>query len=286
MPPPLSRFAMLERHVRDLERSVAFYVDGLGFRRLGEAVAAGAIAGARPGVLLGLGDERIVLHAVPPGFDGPTVFAGPDVRFQHAAIVTPDIAAALRRLSERAPGPVVPITRGGPQRLPEASGGATAFKFRDPDGHPLELIEFAGAGLPGRWQGRADQGPTLGIDHFAISVSQVERSIAFYGHLGLSVGARQLNVGAAQARLDGLDGLDIGGTFEVEVDVVALMPSGPPGVHLELLGYRRPAPRVRPAPDAVAHACADRLLWVGLPATGTFDDPDGHRHGPATTMAT
>ena len=36
----------------------------------------------------------------------------------------------------------MPITVGGPIRLPCASGGARAFKFRDEDGHPLELLEF------------------------------------------------------------------------------------------------------------------------------------------------
>jgi catechol 2,3-dioxygenase-like lactoylglutathione lyase family enzyme len=268
------RFALLERRVRDLERSIAFYVDGLGFRRLGDAVA---LAGERPGVLLGLGDERMVLCPVPAGVDGATVFAGPDVRFQHAAIVTRDMAAALRRLRAQAPGALVPITHGGPQRLPEASGGAMAFKFRDPDGHPLELIEFATGRTPERWRGRAGGEPTLGIDHVALSVAQVERSIAFYVGLGFGVGARQVNVGPEQARLDGLDTPGMG-PDGVTVEVVALLPPGPPGVHVELLAYRHPMPFVPAVPDAATRAMADRLHWIGATTGGTFEDPDGHGH--------
>lgn len=268
------RFALLERRVRDLERSIAFYVDGLGFRRLGDAVA---LADERPGVLLGLGDERVVLRPVPAGVDGATVFAGPDVRFQHAAIVTRDMTAALRRLQAQTSGALVPITHGGPQRLPEASGGATAFKFRDPDGHPLELIEFAAGRAPERWRGRSGGDPTLGIDHVAISVAQAARSIAFYVGLGFGVGGRQVNVGPEQARLDGLDTPGMG-PGDVAVEVVALLPPGPPGVHVELLAYRHPMPFVPAVRDAATRAMADRLHWIGATTGGTFEDPDGHGH--------
>lgn len=271
--PRLSHFALLERRVRDLARSIEFYIGGLGFRRRGDVVA---LAGAAPGVLLGLGDERVALRPVPAGVDGATVFDGPDVRFQHAAVVTPDMPAALRRLEDRA-GPFAAITRGGPQRLPEASGGATAFKFRDPDGHPLELIEFAAGRMPVRWRDRGGEEPTLGIDHVALGVAQASRSIAFYEALGFRVGDRQFNAGPEQARLDGLDERSAG-PGGVAVEVVALLPPGAPGVHVELLAYRRPAPVVAAAPDAAADALADRLHWVGAPGHGAFEDPDGHRH--------
>ena len=283
LPERLARFGWLERRVRDLPRSIAFHVDGLGFRLLGGCAMT---QGDPPGALLGLGDQRLVLRPVPSATAataataGTTVFAGPDVRFQHAAIVARDMDAALRRLLPLAPGP---ITRGGPQRLPVASGGVTAFKFRDPDGHPLELLEFPADDVPARWRGPAGAGPTLGIDHLALAVADVVRSVAFYERLGFRVAGRQLNTGAAQARLDGLDAADgAQGEGDVAVDVVALRLPRAPGPHLELLGYRRPAPVVAAAApdreDGDDHALADRAHWIGMPSTGAFADPDGHRH--------
>lgn len=41
-------------------------------------------------------------------------------------------------------------------RLPESSGGVTAFKFRDPDGHPLELLAFPDGKVPSRWGAQPD----------------------------------------------------------------------------------------------------------------------------------
>ena len=127
------------------------------------------------------------------------------------------------------------ITRGGPQRLPPNTGSVTAFKFRDPEGHPLEVISFPpGVGSP-RWQGSEGKG-IIGYDHTAISVTDVDRSIAFYaGLLGLAVDGRSLNRGIEQDRLDGLTGC--------EVDVVALAPATVATPHLELLHYRAPAGR-------------------------------------------
>jgi catechol 2,3-dioxygenase-like lactoylglutathione lyase family enzyme len=263
----ISGFVALERHVRDLRRSIDFYVDGLGFERLKHEDDACLHADA----LLALGNERIALHVTAPSDDhDETIFAAPDVRFQHAAIVTRDIEAALHRLDRNSSRRLTPISRGGPQRLPAASGGVTAFKFRDPDGHPLELIEFPRATAPDRWRECPGQALTLGIDHSAISVSRVERSIAFYEGLGFRVGARQVNQGEEQASLDGLD--------EAELDVVAMEPPTGSGPHLELLAYRQPAPLVRAAVSQDTNAAADRLLWLGMPVTPELSDPDGHFH--------
>ena len=79
------------------------------------------------------------------------------------------------------------ISIDGPQRLPASSGGVSAFKFRDPDGHPLELLAFPDGAWPAHWQARSNGDLALGIDHSAISVSDSARSIAFYEALGLRV---------------------------------------------------------------------------------------------------
>ena len=90
---------------------------------------------------LRLGEQEIELvgfHAVGRSF--PPV-AGWSPLFQHFAIVVADMAAAYAQL--RAQPGWSAISIGGPQVLPPASGNVTAFKFRDPEGHPLELLAFS-----------------------------------------------------------------------------------------------------------------------------------------------
>lgn len=253
----VERFVALHRSVADLQRSAAFYCQALGFEVVDKAAHE---------IMLALDAQRIVLVQRRSAVTVPQV-PGPDVRFQHVAIVAADMEAAFTRLQAFAP---VAISRGGPQRLPAASGGVCAFKFRDPDGHALELIEFPpGQGAP-CWRNttRGVAGPTLGIDHAAISVSNVDLSIAFYERLGFSVQSRQLNRGPEQARLDGLD--------DAEVEVVTLTPSQESTPHLELLGYRAPEPWQG---GGAAQAAADALVWhapAGQPME--LADPDGHLH--------
>ena len=168
-------------------------------------------------------------------------------------MVTDDIATAYARLRTAA---FSPISAHGPQALP---GGIVAFKFRDPDGHPLELIQ-----LPA-----GDPATSGGIDHSAISVSDVARSVAFYASaLGLVERARQVNTGPDQDALDGLQG--------VTVDVVALAPEVA-APHVELLGYRAPLGRAAPA-GLLSDIAASRLVFAGDTVVGgrVLRDPDGH----------
>ncbi len=189
----------------------------------------------------------------PPGAPYPAGTRRVTPVFQHFAMPVADMGAATARLLPFAPAP---ISQGGPQQLPQRSGGAVAFKFRDPDGHPLELI-------------RLPAGHGGGIDHSAIAVADAERSIAFYRTaLGLRVTARQTNTGAEQDALDGLEG--------VSVDVVALAPAQATP-HLELLGYRTPAGRPI-APLRPCDIAATRVVFTvtGLTAPVLTHDPDGH----------
>lgn len=179
--------------------------------------------------------------------------------FQHLALVTDDAAAAWARARDAG---ATPISRECPVTLPASAGGVTAIKFRDPDGHPLEFLQFSDNGGKG-WPGTG----ILGIDHSAISVSDVEASAAFYADEGLRREDGSLNDGPTQVALDGLD--------EVEVRVVPLAPAGAPP-HIELLGYRRPTPR-RCDPVAITDVAATRIVWEAGRA-GLVHDPDGHRH--------
>lgn len=184
--------------------------------------------------------------------------------FQHFAIVVRDMAAAMRQLESATGWKALSLAR--PERLPPASGGATAFKFCDPDGHPLELLQFADDAVPAAW--RRMDGLFLGIDHTAITVANTKRSIAFYETLGWAVTGRHLNEGPEQARLDGLS--------DARVEVTALERPSACAPHIELLCYRQPVTADAPAADGTVMATS--MIFRGAPPTILPDrDPDGHR---------
>lgn len=179
--------------------------------------------------------------------------------FQHLALVTDDIARAWA--IARGAG-ATSISRDGPVTLPESAGGVTAVKFRDPEGHPLELIHFPA--MAGR--GRQGEG-VPGIDHSAIVATDLARSRAFYEAMGLTTGDATLNHGDTQAALDGLD--------HPRVDVVPMQPAGAPP-HVELLHYQTPA-GADAAAWAVNDVAATRIVWQGV-VPALLRDLDGHLH--------
>ncbi|MCY0386794.1 VOC family protein [Robbsia sp. Bb-Pol-6] len=295
-----ARIVRLSRNVRHLARSTAFYETRLGFVRCGPSQtldpALACLWGASGQPLerqrLQLGASELELVGV-----GSVTAAGhsedsraDDLWFQHFAIRCPDLGQAFARLYR--PDPGVPLPRAishrgdgtpGPILLPESSGGVTAFKFRDPDGHPVELL-----GFPAR-PGDARDAQPAGIDHSAISVANAAASVRFYERwLGFSLASRQCNTGIGQDHLDGLDG--------VRVDVVGLQTASGHAPHLELLGYRF-APRTgHPPPTGLHDVVSDRLVirvadldalrraWtaLGLPVEAAtpdallIRDPDRH----------
>ena len=282
----VSRLLRVSRNVADLARATAFYRDALGFSVRGRATLDGSswarlmeLPDARArATQLQLGAQALELVAFDvPGRPYPPDSRSADLWFQHLAIVVADMPAAYARLCRHR---FTPISEGGPQTLPPNTGAVTAFKFLDPDGHPLELIQFpAGVGDP-CWQ--QQPGLFLGIDHSALAVGDIARAVDFYGSLGLRVAARSCNRGMAQQRLDHLP--------DVRVDVVALQPAQPGPPHIELLGYREPSGRML-ATSAANDIAADRLVletgdlarWAPDVATVPTDgavclhDPAGHR---------
>jgi len=161
------------------------------------------------------------------------------------------------------------VSTRGPERLPARNGGVTAFKFRDPDGHPLELIQFPpGQGRP-VWQHAGgnglSSGPFLGIDHSAMTVAATPRSLRFYRRLGVRVTARSLNDSPAQSRLDGVPG--------ARVLVTGLRFSAPASPGLELLCYTPPG---RPAPVVGANAAVTDWVKLSGRRAAVRRDPDGH----------
>jgi catechol 2,3-dioxygenase-like lactoylglutathione lyase family enzyme len=263
----LDRIAL---NVTDISAAISFYCDALGFavtqapaanRRLAELLAVRGVVAAT----LQRGAETLELTMCDPcGAPMPACSRSNDGWFQHCALVTTDIAGDYERLQRFA---FTPISRAGPQALP---GGTVAYKFRDADGHPLELISLA----------KPDKLTAGGIDHSAICVADTARSINFYAAaLGLAVTARQVNQGPAQDALDGLAG--------AVVDVVALAPAiAEP--HVELLSYRHPRGRVgvarRPGDIAATRLVFARAWQAGEARKANAEaadirllhDPDGH----------
>jgi catechol 2,3-dioxygenase-like lactoylglutathione lyase family enzyme len=224
----------------DLEVSAQFYQAAFGFLRPGR--------GLTGGVELRLGSQAIrLIRAQPGGRSYPTDVAGWSPLFQHVAIVVADMARAYAHLSTLSGW--TPISISGPQVLPAASGGVSAFKFRDPEGHPLELITFPPGAVPPQWR-TASQDVCLGIDHSAISVSSTATSINFYESLGLDRGGCSLNVGREQAMLDDVP--------DAVVEITALTPAQTTP-HIELLCYQGDFDR-RVQAQAANDATATRLV--------------------------
>ncbi|WP_267356421.1 MULTISPECIES: VOC family protein [unclassified Methylobacterium] len=280
------------RTVADLAATEAFYRDALGFARVAppepvpvaQAEAMGLTDHGPTQLRMRLGAQSVTFLTVdPPGAPYPADAAATDPFFQHFAIPVRNMDAAMAQLAQVGP---TPISRDGAQRLPASSGDVAAYKFRDPDGHPLELIEFPDGPPAARW--RDAPGLFLGIDHSAITITDLDAALAFLtGPLGLTVAQRGLNQGPEQARLDGVD--------DPKVDVIALEPPEP-APHVELLHYRAPATQRQnlygPADRAATHtvfSTADqkglvrRLGEAGLSPRASADGaaiycagPDGH----------
>ncbi len=254
------------------ERALGFRLLTAGRRSAQELPVISGSAGGAYRVTLGLGGEVIeLLQFDSPGRPYPASASVSDLCFQHFAIVVTDMAQAYEHI--RAVGRWSAISTDGPQQLPSSSGGVTAFKFRDPDGHPLELLAFPADNVPAHWKARSRSELFLGIDHSAISVLDSARSIAFYQRLGLRVAARSQNSGPAQELLDGVSG--------PHVEVTALEPRQVTP-HLELLGYRSAArnEKIELRNNDVA---ATRLVFEarssssrGAAAKQGLIDPDGH----------
>jgi catechol 2,3-dioxygenase-like lactoylglutathione lyase family enzyme len=246
--------------------------------------------------LLRLCRERIELleFADSMGRAYPCDSTSTDIWFQHMAIVVGDMADAHERVMSHPR--FRPISRAGPVQLPDESRGVMAFKFRDHDGHPLELIAFPKALAPSEWRTAGTAGPFLGVDHTAIGVRDSNVSARFFTSVfGFSVGPRTENRGPEQAELDDVD--------DVHVSVTQLA-RDLPAPRMELLQYhvgpRRPIPSSTSSKDiaathSVVHvtsldATADALMRYGTPLSSharmTLDGgipaalvsgPDGHR---------
>lgn len=294
--------------VSDMDRSVAFYSGVLGFKPVSDVEVDGpeydqlwGVFGVRARVVrMQLGGQQLELieFLAPPDVRPiPVPSYSNDLWFQHFAIVVRDMEAAWAQLRKHHVRQISPR----PQTIPisnPAAAGIKAIKFRDPDGHNLELLWFPeGKGNP-IWH-QPGSNLFLGIDHTAMTVRSTENSTKFYRDLlGLTVAGGTLNMGAEQQHLDSLPG--------ARARVTGLTPKmGLPGVEFleyELPTAGRPLPidshptdlwhwqttLVVPDVEAAAAALRSTALFVSsavvtlpdkaLGFTKGFQvrDPDGH----------
>ena len=304
--PPVTGVAAVGMTVADMDRAVAFYSNVLSFKKISERHEDSTdyqelenVPGAKARVVrlrLGNGFIDLTQYLTPKGKPIPPDSASNDLWFQHLAIVVSNMEKAYERLQQNG----VEAISDGPQRLPKLNLEAAdieAFYFKDPDGHPLELLHFPlGKGDP-EWHEKTDE-LFLGIDHTAIAATNTDKSLFFYRRLGFRERGHSLNYGIEQERLSGVAG--------ARVRITSLRVSAGPGI--ELLEYQspqtgRPLPTDERANDLLHHQtvlvtsdlhsaiealCTARVSFV---STGTIcdsqptsksrhsvliRDPDGH----------
>ncbi len=250
----------IEMNVSDLPCAVAFYTGALQFKLVNADDSS---------TNLQLGEETLILrHRATKGRLIPRNLPTNDRSFQHIAIVVGDIDAACAQLQRHQ----VQIVSAGVQTLPDwnfDSARIRALYFRDPDGHFLELIQFPSNKGEPRWH-RRDGALFRGIDHSAVVVTEMKRSLEFYrDKLGFSVIGNSFNYGGEQELLSGLDG--------ARVRITSLRGAKGPG--LELLQYETPGAvetlSKTSSPGDLSHWQVD-LLTTRHEVTREQSDPDGH----------
>jgi catechol 2,3-dioxygenase-like lactoylglutathione lyase family enzyme len=225
--------------VSDMDRAVDFYSRVLTFEKLSDVEVSGeeyehleGVFGARIRVVrMKLGDESIELdeYIAPKGRPVPVESRSNDRWFQHIAIIVSDMDKAYAWLRQNK----VEHASSGPQTLPTSNknaGGISAFYFKDPDGHPVEILHFPPDKGAEKWH-RPSNALFLGIDHTAIVVSDTEVSLRFYRDLlGMHIAGESENYGTEQEHLNNV--------FGAHLRITALRGTEGPGI--ELLEYLAP----------------------------------------------
>src|SRR5256885_115284 len=241
--------------VSDMDRAIDFYSRVLTFQKISDVEVTGeevehlsGVFGVRIRVVrMKLGDESIELdeYLAPRGRPIPVDSRSNDRWFQHIAIIVSDMEKTYAWLRQNK----VEHASSGPQLLPnwnKNAGGISAFYFKDPDGHPVEVLHFPPGKGAERWHRPSDK-LFLGIDHTAIVVADTDASLKFYRDLlGMHVAGESENYGTEQEHLNNV--------FGAHLRITALRGASGPGI--ELLEYLvprdgRPFPSDEQASDIV-----------------------------------
>src|SRR5437667_4858996 len=177
--------------VSDMDRAVDFYSKVLTFEKVSDTEVAGesyehleGVFGLRMRVVrMRLGDEFIELteYLAPKGRPIPVDSRSNDRWFQHIAIIVSDMDKAYARLRQNK----VEHASSGPQRLPDwnkKAAGISAFYFKDPDEHPVEVLQFPPDKGLEKWHRPTDK-LFLGLDYPASVVAATDASVQGYPHL-------------------------------------------------------------------------------------------------------
>jgi catechol 2,3-dioxygenase-like lactoylglutathione lyase family enzyme len=241
----VQRIRAISLSVSDVERVQHFYIQALGFQWVSDITVSqsedrlGVFDNPIRIVTLKLGDEHIKLmqSLIVQGEPIPDDSRSHDLWFQHLAIAVSDMDRAYAHLQPFLTESISPT----PQTIPPSNQAAAeirAFKFKDPDQHPLELIWFPPEKGQEKWHQKSER-LFLGIDHSAIAIADTDQSLQFYHNLlGMQIDGGSLNEGETQAHLDGLP--------KAKVRVTALRPAQG-GLGIELLDYLMPED-ARPIP--------------------------------------
>ena len=225
--------------VSDMDRAVEFYSKVLTFEKVSDTEVAGENFEHLEGVFglhmrvvrMRLGDEFIELteYLAPKGRPIPVDARSNDRWFQHIAIIVSDMDKAYAWLRQKK----VDYASTEPQRLPDwnkNAAGISAFYFKDPDQHPIEVLHFPSDKGAEKWHRPTDK-LFLGIDHTAIVVWDTDASVKFYRDLlGMHVAGESENYGTEQEHLNNV--------FGAHLRITALRGASGPGI--ELLDYLAP----------------------------------------------
>jgi len=251
--------------VSNMDRSLDFYSRVLSFAKISDIELSGddyehleGVFGLRMRVVrMRLGSEFIELteYLAPKGRPAAPESGSNDRWFQHIAIITSDMDKAYAWLRQNKAQQV----SSGPQTLPEyirPAAGIRAFYFEDPDGHPLEVLQFPLDKGDPKWHQANGRQLFLGIDHTAIVVGDTEATLNFYRDtLGFAVAGESENYGPEQEHLNNV--------FGARLRITSLKAASGPGI--ELLEYLAPpggraTPTDEHASDVVHH---QTLLLAG-----------------------
>ena len=260
----VQRIDAIDLVVNDMPRLEKFYIDTLDCKKVLDTAF-----GNMQIVTLQLGEGKINLirYLDAEGRSYPPNYQANDRFFQSVAIRVSDMYKAYGKLSLQG----VQGISTSPQRLPSWNvtlGGIISYYFKDPEGHPLELIFYP----PGKnWQKLATGPLFIGIDSTSLVVYDTQKSVNFYqNEFGLSQVDSSESYGQEQAELSNVSG--------AHIRLTTLKAKS--GIPLKLIQYLYPTGG-KPMPlDTVFNDLWRTTVHLGVnnlnkPAY-LLQDPDGH----------